>query len=141
MISLIRGLKQQESGQALVEFALVLPLFILLLFGLIEMSIIGYSYISLNNAARTGVRLASVGVSDDDIGKAIENLIILNKSTLIPVILPLLPPEKQSLSNQRQSGKEVTVDLSYQVPLIVPIVEGIFPNPFIIRASLTMRLE
>ena len=133
MITLIRRLKQQQSGQALIELALVLPLFILLLFGLIEMSILGYSYISVNNAARSGVRVASVGGSDVGIRTAINNSIILNTSNLTIQISPA--------ESQRQSGQGVTVNLSYPVPLLVPIVEGIFPNPFIISASLTMRLE
>lgn len=133
MISLIRGFKQQESGQALVEFALVFPLFLLLLFGLIEMSILGYSYISVNNAARTGVRVASVGKDDATIITAITDSMILNTSALT---IEISPPY-----SERQSGQAVTVNISYPVPLIVPIVEGIFPNPFIIEASLSMRLE
>ncbi len=133
MSTLIRGLKQQESGQSLVEFALVLPLFLLLLFGLFEMTIIGYSYISLNNAARSGVRVASAGGSDLAVRTAIDNSTILNNSSLTIQITPA--------ESQRQSGQGVTVDLSYPVPVIVPSVEGIFPNPFIISARLTMRLE
>jgi len=131
VISLIRGLKQHESGQALIEFALVLPLFILLIFGLIQMSILGYSYISVNNAARTGVRVASVGGSEDAIREAIDDSITLNKSSLLVNI-------SRSVLD---SGPVVTVDISYQVPLIVPNVGGIFPNPFIIDTSLSMRLE
>ena len=131
VIGLIIGLKRQESGQSLVEFALVLPLFILLFFGLIEMSILGFSYISVNNAARTGVRVASVGGSEVAIRKAIDDLIILNRSSLIVDI-------SRSVLD---SGPEVTVNISYQVPLIVPNVGGIFPNPFIINTSLSMRLE
>lgn len=133
MISLIRGVKGQESGQALVEFALVLPLFLLLLFGLIEMSILGYSYISVNNAARTGVRVASVGKDDATIITAITNSMILDTSVMT---IEISPPY-----DERLSGQPVTVNISYPVPLIVPIVEGIFPNPFNIEASLSMRLE
>jgi len=129
--NLIRGFKQQESGQALVEFALVLPFFILLFFGLIEMSIIGYSYISVNNAARTGVRVASLGGDDVAIRKAITDSMILNQSAMT---IQISPPK-----SDRQPGQGVTVNISY--PLIVPIVEGIFPDPFIINASLSMRLE
>jgi len=135
VISLNRRVKKQESGQALVEMALVLPFFLLLLFGLIQMSILGYSYISVNNAARTGVRVASLGGSDDAIITAITNsMIILNNSTLTIQISPSY--------SQRQSvpGQAVTVNISYPVPLIVPI-GGIFPNPVIITANLSMRLE
>jgi len=135
VISLIRGFKQQESGQALVELALVLPLFLLLLFGLIQMSIFGYAYISVNNAAREAVRFASVG------GKTDSDIIdMINESTILTDLdIQFSPPENPLAV--RQSGDEVTVNISYPVSLIVPIAEAIFPNPFIIKASLSMRIE
>ena len=42
-----------ERGQALVEFALVLPLLILVLFGIIEVSIIMHTYTNLTRLAHT----------------------------------------------------------------------------------------
>jgi Flp pilus assembly protein TadG len=46
-------------GQALVEFALVLPLLIILILGVMEIGTALYSYLSLATANREGVRLAS----------------------------------------------------------------------------------
>ena len=43
-------------GQALVEFALVLPIFLLLLFGLIDVGRLVYTWNALNQAAREGAR-------------------------------------------------------------------------------------
>jgi hypothetical protein len=52
-------------GQALVEFALVLPMFLLLLFGLIDVGRYVYTWNALNQAAREGARYGSVaGWSD-----------------------------------------------------------------------------
>jgi hypothetical protein len=48
------------TGQTLVEFALVLPVFILLLFGLIDGSRYVYMNIVLSQAAREGARTAAV---------------------------------------------------------------------------------
>jgi Flp pilus assembly protein TadG len=47
-------------GQALVEFALVLPIFLLLLFGLIDVGRLVYTWNALNQAAREGARYGSV---------------------------------------------------------------------------------
>lgn len=44
-----------EVGQALVELALVLPLFFLLLFGAAEFAFLAYASIEVSNAARAGV--------------------------------------------------------------------------------------
>jgi TadE-like protein len=51
------------SGQSLVEFALVLPIFVLLLFGVIDGGRLVYQHSVLSQAAREGARLASVEAS------------------------------------------------------------------------------
>jgi Flp pilus assembly protein TadG len=47
-------------GQSLVEFALVAPLLVILVVGVIELGIIFSVYIGLTNSAREGVRAAAV---------------------------------------------------------------------------------
>ncbi len=49
-----------EGGQSLVEFALVFPIFIVMLFGLIDGARFVYSDSVLSQAAREGARLAAV---------------------------------------------------------------------------------
>ncbi|MHB8126910.1 MAG: TadE/TadG family type IV pilus assembly protein [Desulfitobacteriaceae bacterium] len=131
---MILKLKGKENGQALVEMALVLPIIILLLFGSIEIGRISYVYITINNAARVGARVASVGGNDLAITTAIEDSMILDNSALV---ITITPPE-----SERQSGQGVTVEVSYPVNLFfAPVLEGIITNPFIVNANLTMRLE
>lgn len=48
----------------MVEFALVLPLLGLLIFGIIQFGIVFYTYIDLTSAAREGARKASVSRTD-----------------------------------------------------------------------------
>jgi hypothetical protein len=71
----MRRLFRDRSGQSLVEFALVFPIFMLLLFGLIDGGRLVYQHSVLSQAAREGARLASVeaswiGVSDPGCGSA-----------------------------------------------------------------------
>ena len=56
-----RALPAQDSGAAAVEFALVLPLLLLLVFGLIDFGRAYSMQISLTQAAREGVRVAALG--------------------------------------------------------------------------------
>ena len=49
-----------DPGQSLIEFALVLPIFLLLLFGLIDIGRYVYTANALNQAAREGARYGSV---------------------------------------------------------------------------------
>ena len=52
--------RRRSSGQSLVEFSLILPILLLLLFGVIEFARFLFSYESLNNAVREGSRYAIV---------------------------------------------------------------------------------
>lgn len=53
----------RRRGQTLVEFALVLPVFLLMLFGLIDMGRFVYLNSTLSQAAREGARVAAVEAS------------------------------------------------------------------------------
>ena len=52
-----------RGGQTLVEFALVFPVFILLLFGIVDAGRFVYMNSVLSQAAREGARLAAVEAS------------------------------------------------------------------------------
>ncbi|HEY0602589.1 MAG TPA: TadE family protein [Herpetosiphonaceae bacterium] len=49
-----------KRGQSLVEFALVLPLLVLLLYGLAEFGFLLYAHVQVTNAAREGARAGSL---------------------------------------------------------------------------------
>jgi Flp pilus assembly protein TadG len=53
-------------AQSMVEFALVVPVFLLLLFGLIDFARLEFSYISLANAAREMGRVAAIPANSSD---------------------------------------------------------------------------
>lgn len=55
---------KRPRGQSLVEFALVLPVLFLIIFGILDLGRAVYIYNTLSNAARQGVRVASVDQND-----------------------------------------------------------------------------
>lgn len=67
-----RRLTQRERGQTLVEFAIVLPLLLFLIFGIIQLGIVFNNYVTLTDATRAGARKAAVGRSvPDPVGEAV----------------------------------------------------------------------
>jgi len=54
--------RQRATGQAMVEFALVLPMFAILLFGIVDLGRYVYTANALGNGTREGARAASVSV-------------------------------------------------------------------------------
>lgn len=61
-----RAAFRSERGQSLTEFALVLPLMVMLLFGIIQFGVTFNNYISLTDAVRAGARKAAVSRHQPD---------------------------------------------------------------------------
>ena len=131
---LLKKFRRSSPGQAVLELALVLPIFLLLVFGVVEMSRIGYSYVTLNNAVRSATRVASVGGLDIDITNAVANSAPLLDRNLLSI--QITPND-----STRSSGSSVVVSASYPVSLSTPIISQVIPNPVVIRTSLSMRVE
>lgn len=66
---------KDEQGQALVEFALVLPLFVTLLFAIIQFGITFNAYLVLTDAVRAGARTAAVSRTAPNPGSAAESAV------------------------------------------------------------------
>ncbi len=54
----------KQKGQTLVEFALILPIILLVFFVIIESGRLFHAYITVQHAARTGARYAITGQRD-----------------------------------------------------------------------------
>ena len=50
----------REDGQAFVEFAIVLPILVLLVFGITQFGLAFHNYLAITDAARVGARAAAV---------------------------------------------------------------------------------
>ncbi len=59
MTTLLRKLHRREDGAAAVEFALVLPVLVLLVFGIMEFGMTFRDTLTIASATRTGARTAS----------------------------------------------------------------------------------
>ena len=79
---------QHGRGQTLAEFALTLPILLLLLFGIIEFGRLFQSWVTLQNAARTAVRYASTGQYKED-RFDIESLVVCTQQTSVDTVGPL----------------------------------------------------
>lgn len=69
------GFRKNEAGQALVEFALVVPLFLILVLGIVEFARAWNIYEVLTDAGREGARRAVVeyqNISDSDVKATIQ---------------------------------------------------------------------
>lgn len=61
----MKSLNANSQGQSATEFALVLPILLMLLFGIIQFSLVLYTYGFVAYAARTGARYGSIHSSQN----------------------------------------------------------------------------
>lgn len=111
---------RNRRGQAMVEMALILPLFLLLLIGMLEFGLILHDYITVAEAARAGARAAAVGKDNTTIENAAKNAAPgLDKTKLTITITP-------AAKASRTVDSAATVTVTYPVEVPVPAI----PNPF-----------
>lgn len=129
-------LKKSNEGQGLVEFALILPLLLLLIFGIVQFGIILNGYVSVTHAVREGVRLAAVGKVVEDV----ENKVLEQANAgFLTLVKADISVGYEDINNPY--GKPVTVSATGSIDIVVPLLDIIIPNPFPVSSSATMRFE
>lgn len=129
----MKGLKNQK-GQALVEFAIILPILLMLVMGILQFGMMLNTYLTIENASREGARAGIIGSSDAEI----KNLIIATSPSLDPACLTvIITPDEPN----RKSGDTLTVQITYNYDLIVPIISSLFENVIVLNGQTSMRIE
>jgi len=104
-----------QKGQSLVETALILPILIMLLFGIVDFGRILHAYLTLDHAGREAARTAAVGKDNGEIDSKVTSS---TTSLGNGVVLSISPEDKTN----RISGADVTITLKYKIDLITPIL-------------------
>ena len=152
-----RHLRKTDGGQSLVEFALLIPLFLILVFGIIDFGLGLRAYISVTQSTREGARFASIGNTAGTFTSGGSGE--CNGTTLTTVVgrvcrtmngLDLTDVESVSVTypNGNAPGETVRVSASYQYEYITPVRRlvqffsgGSLPSFLTVSSSTEMRLE
>ncbi len=125
------NLVHQRKGQAIVEFALVITVLSMIIFGIIEWGRLWMTMNALTSAAREGVRVAAVTSPDPArVRDAVEN--VLDAANLSGVSISTTGPNDDN-------EVRVTVQMDYPI-LMGSIVPGLNGTIHITRTSV-MRWE
>jgi Flp pilus assembly protein TadG len=123
-----------KKGQSIVETALILPIIILILTGIIDFGLLFNNYLVITNVSREAARNAAVGATDCEIRTLVTNMTTsLDSTKLSTTIYP-----NESL---RKKGDEVVVIIKYNNMLLTPVISSIVPNPLQLTAKTAMRME
>jgi Flp pilus assembly protein TadG len=143
---------KNQKGAAAVEFAIVAPLLLVILFGIIEFSILMYDKAMLTNASREGARVGIVFVPDradnvGDLNTQIDqviraycetHLISFGSGSTLDVPVPVW--------SGYASGDNLTVTVRYPFRFLVfsnliRLIGGDMGSVFNLQAVTVMRLE
>lgn len=138
-----QGPAGRSSGQGLVEFAIVLPIIVLLLLALFDAGRGVIFYTELTNASRAGARIAMINQSNDAgcIGTRTFKCAAAEVTTgtgLGPSDIPDLTINGSDCSLPSNCTATVTVD--YRFRLVTPVISALIDD-IDFSASTTMPLE
>lgn len=115
-----RGQDADARGQSLVEMALLLPVFLILILGVVEVTNAMNAYVTVVSSARDGARLGSKGLATDG---EIKNLVLVETDRLRdPVVIDDITVTHTTVGGENAIRVTVCNDYSLllQVPLIIP---------------------
>jgi hypothetical protein len=127
--------KKRRRGQTLLEWALILPLALLLIMGLVVLGQILSAWLTLHHATREAARAGVVGAPNAEVEAILrDRLYTLDRSQLSCSVDP-------DQENERRVGDPFQVTARYGVRLWIPIYSMVLPNPYPLLSVTTMRLE
>ena len=144
--------RQTEVGQSLVEFSLVLPIFLVLIFGLVDFGRAFYAWLIVTEAAREGARAAAVQSDATTVNSKIYASFCSGAGNPPPTSSCAIDDSagvfKITPGNiQGPRGQETTIDITYTFSFVTPIggllklIGGSSLSAPAITAHSAMRLE
>jgi len=127
------GIIKNERGASAVEFALILPILVILVFGIFEFAIAFNNYITITHAAREGARRAAVDLFNPDLKDYIKDMAIPLVLTDDDIAIGVESDEDPPLI-----GDPVWVEITYNFGISIPLV-GSWEVP--LKNKAIMRLE
>lgn len=135
----IRKKQKREDGQAMVEFALILPIFLLILCGIIDFGWLFYNQLSLNNACREGARYAVVHTDENADTQSIINHIENISSTVFANDGVDITVKYSSPSDP--TAGDVTVSMQADISFFTPVLSTILGKEKTLTSTVIMKVE
>jgi Flp pilus assembly protein TadG len=136
----IRNARHDEHGQAVTEFAVILPVLLLVLFAIFQFGVIFNNYIEVAAAAREGARKGAVSRTSGNCA-AVQSLVVSSAQNAAPGLSKPrmgIVVNDTCTSNQVQAGADITVTVTY--PWSVSLLGKVVASGNLTSAT-TMRVE
>ena len=129
---------REERGQSLVEFALVVPLLLTVMFAIFEVGIVFKNWLTVTHAARDGARAAAVARMTGDCASRGAS-VARSSATGAGLVSASLNITAAPVSGCPDQGRDVSVTVRY--PYSVEILGAVSVLTGDLSATSTMRTE
>lgn len=141
-----RFLQHREKALSTVAFALIAPIFLLIVFGTLETARVFNNWMVITNEAREAARYGAVtfdGTLDYATQQATQRAAVSAyiSQRLNGVLDPQYLTPAPDVTVTTDARPRIQVTIYYQVPLVIPLVSQILPNPFPLAARSAMQGE
>jgi hypothetical protein len=140
--------RSTTNGQGLVEFALILPIVVLVLLLAIDFGRVFYGWVGLQNGARIAANYAAQhpdgwqGAGDPTTQADYASRLADDMEGVCGATYgDALAWSDDDADGDYEVGEYVTAETTCEFPLITPLVEGIFGGPVPLRASATFTVR
>lgn len=132
--------KQNERGVAAAEFALLLPVFLMILFGIIEFGMIMYGREIVTNATREGAR---AGITQGPPKLTAGQITTISNNYLTNTGINPASVTFTAAGAGGANPSTLTVSATYRYNFLIPYIPAMtgIPNPLIINTQTVMRHE
>ena len=132
-----------QRGAAAVEFALLVPFLCLLLFGVIDFGYMLNRDTMINNAAREGVRTASVGGTSAEVVQTVKDYLPAMPGTVTVTVTCTMPAGSpcSKYETDSASGGTAVVKVTYLHPWITPVGPTFGGKTISLVKTSRMRIE
>ena len=114
----LKSNSRRERGQSMVEFALLLPIFMVVIFIILDFGVGISRWVIITNSTREGARLGAVGATTAEISDAVS----ANSNGLLdPGDVTVYYLDKDGDGDVGNRGDAVVVESNYQYGLITPL--------------------
>ncbi len=119
---------KKQRGQVIVEFALILPLFLLMIFGLIYSGMLFHDYSTISNMARSAAREAAI--MPGTTGYSDIKTYYLNQGQSLLTSLYKADSFDIKKGKDDNNDNEVYVNITMRRNFSFPLIESVLPETF-----------
>lgn len=115
--------KKAEKGQSLLEFALIVPILLIILAGVLDLGRLYYTYVAVTDAAAEGASYAAIHPQANERAEVLQRAqeasgaLVQIDPTMVQVDCPAVA-----------AGAPITVTVSYSFTVATPLLNVIVPS-------------